>query len=189
MIKIFTDSTYNVVVSLVDCVQTESMSDITMGVSQISFLDKKETNIYTIEIENIPEEISARVLETPDDFVYTPENGFKLRPTIKIEPSNEDQIMKISKDGAYVFPTKTNIKLRARYIDEDNVGFLDKITQIKVKDRNDFMTVPDFFDMDPEKGFYDFEVNSEYPGIAEIRAKDVNYICGFESILARFKQQ
>lgn len=188
MIKILTDSTYNIIISLFDFKQTDTMIGVGIGLFQESYIDGKETLVYDVENKDFDNDLLAIVLEFPRAFVYTPENGFKLRPSIILEPINENQILKMSKDGSYVFPIRTSIKMRARYVDKDNIGFLNTITKIKMKDRNDFITVPDIFDIDPKNGVHEFEINSDFPGIALLRAKDVNYLCGFDPIAVRFKQ-
>jgi hypothetical protein len=185
MITILTDSTYGIILSIFEMEASPSFAGVEMKISQESFIDGKETNMFSFKDEEIPEEIKSSIKTNPTEFIYSEEFGFKLRPKIILKILDKSLIKKVSRDGAQVVPIKTPIKMRAEYYDPDNVGFLEILNGVKMKDRNDFITTPTEFDL--EDGKYDFEVKSDFPGISTIRAKDKKYICGFDALGLRFK--
>lgn len=185
MIAILTDSTYGIITSIFEMESSESFSGVGMKITQESFIDGKETNMFSFKEEEISEEIRFSITTNPTEFIYSKEFGFRHRPKIILKVLDKSLIKKISKDGAQVVPIKTPIKMRAEYYDSDNVGFLEILNGVKMKDRSDFITTPTEFDL--EDGKYDFEVKSDFPGISTLRAKDKKYICGFDVLSLRFK--
>lgn len=189
MVIILTDSTYNIIVSYMEVTNSESLVGIPMSIQLKSYIDGKLAKTFHVKDENIPEEIRDRLVESHDDYIYTEEDGFKKRPKITIINTDDKQLMKISQDGVYMFPIGEDIELVVRYEDPDGVGFIEKFDRIKVKDRNDFISVDPFIDIVENKTEYKLKVKSDFPGVAEVRAKDVNYLCVFNPFLMRFKQR
>jgi hypothetical protein len=188
MIILLTDSTYNIIISYFDVIETQNMEGTGITMSQDSYIDGKKSLMYTLKMSDVPEDLREDLVSYYSDFIYTSEGGFKRRPMIAIESADIDQRIKISQDGASVFPVGKDINLRVKYIDPDGVGFIHSFDKIKIKDRNEFITTPTFFKVEEDMYTYEFSVKSNFPGVSLLRAKDVNYLCGFDTFLMRFKQ-
>lgn len=105
------------------------------------------------------------------------------RPYLQVIPQCEFN----SKIGIYIAPLNSAIAIDILYRDPDQVNFLARFTEVKIKDRNDLVTTPERLTLDAS-GKATFSVTSAYPGVSEIRVKDNKYLCYYETMSMRFKQ-
>lgn len=189
MIILLTDSTYNVIISYLEVNNSQSLSGTNMSIDFPSFIDGKISKTLYVSEDKVPNEIRDDLKNNFLDYIYTEENGFKKRPKITVSSANDKQLMKISQDGAHMFPLGEEIELMIRYEDPDSIGFIHKFDKIAVHDRNEFVSVKPFIDVVKDITEYKLKVKSNFPGVAMVRAKDTNYLCGCNTLLIRFMQQ
>lgn len=123
------------------------------------------------------------MIEHPVNYVYV-DGEIKTRPYIKIEqygfPNDKQE------DTDTFLKINQKVTMRVKLYNPDNVpGY--ELEDIKLKDRNSFL------DMDSQvvklsDGTFEFEVESAFPGIAILRAKDLEIAAKFYVNTIRFRQ-
>ena len=188
MILIGTDSETGIIVnaSKLTDVQGSTAPAINVQLLGTSHLNKQPTVHHKLddaEFESVLERAgitSSIFFLSPDRFIF---DGTRLivRPTIKLYLVKE---FVVQQDGTPVLPLYTDIQIAARCVNPDDVEF-GRVVDVKIKDRNNFITTIDKGLVQDE---FVFSIRSDFPGVSKLRAKDVTYRCLYEPLFVRFKQ-
>lgn len=188
MILIGTDSDTGIIVnaSKLTDIQGSTAPAISVRLLGTSHLNKQTTVHHQLDdadFEAVLERAgitSATFFLSPDRFMF---DGTRLivRPTIKLYLLEE---FGVQQDGTPVLPLYTDIQIAARCVNPDDVEF-GRVVDVKIKDRNNFITTIDKGLVQDE---FVFSIRSDFPGVSKLRAKDVTYKCLYEPLFVRFKQ-
>ncbi len=165
--------------------ETDSSVPIKLTISAM-----ENPNVYSVDISslNITEDEMKHVISASSKYLLidgvlkrTPYITLELDPTFKEGYYNSHDTL--------IVPINKSVPIVCRYNDPDNIGFLNKCNTFKIKDRMDLLSFPyKTFDMDKSSGEFKFDIQSETPGAFEVRIKDIEYFCYFETLKGKFKK-
>ena len=139
-----------------------------------------------------PTEEATRILiedesQLPSDFfkdctkyIYQ-DSKFLIRPYLEL--SIDDQYIIKNVSGELIVPLNIKIPVHVYYKDPDGLNF--QFDYLKLKDRAEFLEVPDQLQMIDNVAT--FNIFSPFPGVSKLRVKDNNYLCYFNPLIVRFK--
>lgn len=188
---LYTDSEQHIILGLTEISQIETPLEFEISSEPgNSYINNKPLNTHVMT-KNTLARLLGRVNVDVERFTaganfrrFIYFNGIIFyRPFIQVLPQCDFN----KKIGVYIAPLNVDITVDIIFSDPDQVSFLDKFKLVKVKDRNDLVTVPETLTLDAS-GKASFVINSAFPGICELRAKDDAYLCYYESASLRFKQ-
>jgi len=112
-------------------------------------------------------------------YVYTEAGDIIRCPWITVEIPDHDPD---------ALPLNTDIRVVVKYNSDSSFSFAELPTEIKFKDRSQFITVEPLLNLDQTTLQVETTIKSAFPGVSELRAKDKTFMCFFETLNVRFRQ-
>lgn len=177
--------------------KTEIRSGFSLGISMQSksYIDTPDLPTHEItkadltKVLKVRERFDVNLDEDPINYLYSKEKGLHTRPFFTIEIENEEDALKIEPGKIPVFPIDTKVRLKIKFNDPDNTGFMDKIEHLKVKDSYDHVEIRTKNIKMTKSGTNRLTIEADDPGMCKIRVKDDKHLAVASRFEIRFKSK